>query len=131
MFKSPCASKFESMPASKFSQNGFSRHPASNYDYIFLPNMDHDTKNSKDDMDVYGSSESVSSSEYVHAIADGKASKKLVSTNEFVSQKINAQRENSWPVLGMVGGLFVILFFVFVSFWIGADHIEAYSLPPT
>ncbi|KAK1397619.1 Survival motor neuron interacting protein 1 [Heracleum sosnowskyi] len=129
-FKSPCASEFESKPASKYSQNGFSCHPASNYDHIFLPNMNHDAKYSKDDMDVYGSSESVSSSEYV-AIGDGKASKKLVPTKKFVSLKINAQKEFSWPLLGMVGALFVILLLVFVSLWIGANHNEAYNLPPT
>ncbi|KAL8147138.1 protein SINE1-like isoform X1 [Apium graveolens] len=131
MFKSPYACKFETTPASKYSQNEFSRHTASNYDHVFLPNMNHDAKNSRDDMDVYSSSESVCSSEYVHAITDGKASKKSVATDIFVSLKLNAQKEYSWSVFGMVGGLFVILILVLFSFWIGADHNGAYNLPPT
>lgn len=132
MFRSPCAVKYETTPASKYSQKVFSLHPASNDDdHVFLPNMNHDAKNSKDDTDVYGSSESVSSSEYAHALTDGKASKKSVFTNKFVSQKINSQKEYSWSVLRTVGGLFVILILVFISFWIGADHNEAYNLPPT
>lgn len=138
-FRSPCASKFDSSPASKYDDNGLSHHPASMYDqYGFLRNVNqnHDTK-SKENMALngedHGSSESVSSSEYVHAVADvQQVSQKLVPGTKTESLTINAQKDYPMSVRSMVCGLFTVLFSAFVCLlWIGSDQDEGYNLLPT
>ncbi|KAK1386482.1 Survival motor neuron interacting protein 1 [Heracleum sosnowskyi] len=128
--RSPWISKFESNLASKCSQKGFSRHPASNYDHIFLPKMNHLADKSEDGKEINGSSESVSSSEPI--TADEKT-KNLVSTNKTDSLNIYAPKEEyASSVLKMVCGLFVLVFAVFVCLlWIGGDQDEGCNLLPT
>lgn len=131
--RSPCTSKFEWSPASKYSLNGFSRHSASNYDHISLPNINHDANKSKDGKEVNGSSESVSSSEYVPISADAKKSKKLVPTNKTDLLNIYApKQEYARSVPNMVRWLLVLIFAVFLCLlWIGSDQDEGYNLLPT
>ncbi|KAL1820951.1 hypothetical protein ACET3Z_015820 [Daucus carota] len=131
-FKSPHSSKFESSPASKCSQNRFSRHPASNYDHISLPRMNHGAYKSEEGKEGHGSSESVSSSEYVPIIAVEKESEKLVPTNKTNPLKIHAPGDKNVRSLTMVCGIFVFMFAVFVCLlWIGGDQDEGYNLLPT
>ncbi|XP_074373397.1 protein SINE1-like [Apium graveolens] len=131
--RSPCTSKFEWSPASKYSQNGYSRHSASNYDHIFLPNMNRDANKSEDGKEVYGSSESASSSEYVPISADEMKSKNLARTNKTDLFKIYAPKEEyARSVHNIVCWLFVLVFAVFVRLlWIGSDEDEGNNLIPT
>lgn len=133
IFRSPCTGDFEPIPAPLYSQNGFSRHPASNYDHIFLPNMKHDANKSKDGQEVNSSSESVSSSEYVPISADEKEFKTMVPTTKLDSLKIYAPKERYMrSLLSMVCGLFVLVFTASVCLlWIGGDQDEGYNLLPT
>lgn len=141
MFRSPCRSKLELSPisSSKYDEDCLSRqHPAAIYDqYGFLRNVNHEQKSNEDVLlnnEDHGSSESVYSSEYVHAVADvqQQASQDLALKTKTELLKTDVEKGYPMSVRSMVCSIFALILGIFVClFWIGSEQDEGYNLLPT